>query len=77
VIASAKAPAAQPLVFTSLELSEVLGISPKHLSTLVAEGRVPQPSRLGRRLLWSRTLIEQWVSAGMPDTTSDLAGASR
>ena len=49
------------------ELADLLGISRRHLYALLRAGRVPKARHLGRRALWVRDEIEEWVRAGMPE----------
>ena len=48
----------------------MLGISPRHLETLVAQGLAPAPIRLGRAARWSVGGLAAWADAGC-QTTSD------
>lgn len=43
-----------------------LNISVRHLERLLVQGRVLQPTRFGRRVLWPATEFHDWVAAGCP-----------
>ncbi len=38
-----------------------LGISPRGLEKMVAEGRLPVPVRIGKRAVWSSLAVERWL----------------
>ena len=48
------------------DAAKMLGVSRAHYLKLHCAGRVPMPVRLGRRVLWRRTELEEWVEAGCP-----------
>ena len=54
------------LLLTAAELANQLRISKTLLYELKAQGKLPVPIRLGRRILWPRSEIEQWIHAGCP-----------
>lgn len=57
----------QPLTVTAREAARLLGISERHLWTMLHDGRLgPQPMRFGRAVRWNRAEIEAWLSAGAP-----------
>ena len=47
-------------------LAQALGVSARHIAALHAQGRLPAPIRLGRRVVWVRAEIEDWLAAGAP-----------
>ena len=60
--------ATESLTLTNAEFAQALGISTRHLYTMDQEGRIgPRAVRLGKRVLWSRSAIKDWLSAGAPD----------
>ena len=48
------------------DLARILNVSERTIGSLRARGRLPAPTRLGRRTLWKRSEIERWVAAGCP-----------
>jgi excisionase family DNA binding protein len=55
------------LLITARETAKVLGVSPRHLWTMLHNGRLgPSPVRLGRALRFNRLEIEAWLAAGAP-----------
>lgn len=46
-----------------------LGVSERTFEAQWRAGTLPEPLRLGRRLLWDRKLLDRWA-----DQTSGLAG---
>lgn len=65
MLASTDLPA-NPQAITAKEFANLLGISQRHLWTLLAKKRVPQPIRLGRAVRWNRNHVMSWLSAGAP-----------
>ena len=49
-------------------LAQYLGISPRSIRRLVAEGRIPKPLRIGGSARWNLKLIESWVWGGCKPT---------
>lgn len=47
-------------------VSELLGISQRHLWKLHAGARIPEPIRLGRSVRWNRAELLAWMEAGAP-----------
>ncbi len=57
----------EPLLLGAKEVSQMLGIGRTLFYELNQSGRLgPMPHKLGRRRLWNKQELEQWVSAGMP-----------
>jgi len=54
----------EPLLLSAVEAAKALGISRSQLYSLHSAGRVPLPVRLGRRTLWSREELAQWIRCG-------------
>lgn len=48
------------------ELARMLGISVVMLRRMRSAGKLPQPVRLNRRVLWRLAEVEAWVAAGCP-----------
>jgi prophage regulatory protein len=48
------------------DAARICGISRTLWFDLRAAGRVPKPLRLGRRVLWNRDELDQWMAAGCP-----------
>ncbi|MFO0851817.1 MAG: helix-turn-helix domain-containing protein [Gemmataceae bacterium] len=55
---------AATLAYSAVELADALGISQRHLWRLHDAGRLPAAVRLGRRVVWPRQLIDEWLAAG-------------
>ncbi|MCH7752859.1 MAG: helix-turn-helix domain-containing protein [Planctomycetes bacterium] len=49
------------------EVAKILGISVRHVWALLAQGRLPQPVRLGRSVRWNLKELRDWLDAGAPD----------
>jgi len=45
----------------SEEVCRVLGVTREQLRGMVRRGEIPEPGRLGRRLVWSREAIDRAV----------------
>ena len=48
------------------EAAAYIGVSPSFFDQLVADGRMPQPKRLGSRTIWDRVALDQ-AFAELPD----------
>jgi predicted DNA-binding transcriptional regulator AlpA len=59
--------AAMPLLVGSKEAARLCGISVASWHRLNAAGKVPPPSRLGGRVLWSTELLRLFVAWGCPN----------
>ncbi len=55
----------QPLLNVD-DLTQLLGISRRHVYRLSDTGLMPAPVRLGTSVRWRREDIDQWLSAGCP-----------
>lgn len=58
-----------------IEAAEVVGVSPTLFDAMVADGSMPRPKKVGRRLLWDSWEINRSFSA-LPDETGRFAGNS-
>ena len=48
------------------EVARLLAVSKREVTVLVAEGRMPRPTKLGRLSRWTRASLEAWAAAGCP-----------
>lgn len=48
------------------ELAVLLNVSPRHISTMVASGKMPGPVRIGHSVRWRLAEINAWLAAGCP-----------
>ncbi len=55
------------LLMTAAEVSGLLGISRSLFYELHAEGKVPAPVKLGKRVLWRPDELRAWVDADCPN----------
>jgi len=55
-----------PVLLSVSEVAEMLQISPRHLYSLKASGRLPKPVRLGRSVRWLADELRAWLEAGAP-----------
>ena len=54
------------LLVDGQETARITSLSLRTIERLVSMGRFPRPIRLGRRRLWDRRKLEEWVAAGCP-----------
>ncbi len=55
------------LLLSAQEAATLLGIARSHLYAMHSSGRLgPLPISLGRRTLWSRQELGEWVRCGCP-----------
>ncbi len=57
----------RPILLSAIEAARLLRIGKSLFYSLRSEGRLPQPIKLGTRVLWSKEIIEQWIRDGCPD----------
>jgi predicted DNA-binding transcriptional regulator AlpA len=55
-----------PILLDVTEVSALLGVSARHVWRLADAGGMPKPVKLGRRCVWDRRLLENWIDAGCP-----------
>lgn len=58
--------AGQPLLVSDEQAARMLGISRSLWRRQHSAGRVPMPVKIGRRTLWRREELRDWVSADCP-----------
>ena len=63
---SATEAAASPLVLDAQGLAAAGFGSVRHVRRLDASGRLPRAVRLGRKKVWLRHELKDWLSAGAP-----------
>jgi predicted DNA-binding transcriptional regulator AlpA len=64
----ARTPSAhEPLLLPDRQAAALCGSSRASWHRWRASGRIPPAIRLGRKLLWSRETLVEWVRAGCPD----------
>ena len=49
-------------LFTIRDVAGVLNVSTRGLRKLVADGRFPQPIRVGRLLRWPEATVQEWIA---------------
>lgn len=53
----------ESLLLTAPQVSELLGISTRHLWRMADSGQFPRPISLGLKLKrWSRSVVERWLA---------------
>jgi predicted DNA-binding transcriptional regulator AlpA len=58
--------ALQPLLLPAGDAARLCGISEVTWYRLKAAGKLPQPVRLGGRVLWRLEELRDWIAAGCP-----------
>ncbi len=48
-----------PLGIRREQAAELIGVSASHFDTMVVDGLMPKPTKVGRRRIWNRTKVEQ------------------
>jgi len=54
------------LLLSATDAAHAVGVSRSGFWKLHASARLPAPVRLGRRVLWRRSDLKQWVEQGCP-----------
>jgi predicted DNA-binding transcriptional regulator AlpA len=57
----------EPLLIPDTAAAALAGVSRAHWHRLRVAGKLPPPIRLGRKVLWRRREVEEWIVAGCPD----------
>ncbi len=57
----------EPLLVPDTKAASLAGVSRAHWHRLRAAGKLPPSVRLGRKVLWRRLEIVDWIGAGCPD----------
>lgn len=63
---SSHAAVSEPLALTARDVARLLNVSPRHVATLHATGRLPRPVRFGRSVRWNAEELREWLAAGAP-----------
>ena len=50
-------------VLTVAQVAEYLGLSIRTVETYRADGRMPEPTMVGRTPTWTREQIDQWMTS--------------
>jgi predicted DNA-binding transcriptional regulator AlpA len=66
-MATRHAIAIEALLIGDRECAALCGVSRSHWHTLQAAGKVPSSLKLGRKTLWIKSEISEWISAKCPD----------
>ena len=53
--------------------SRYVGVSARHFDRMVASGDLPQPKRLGNRVIWDRVALDMHIEA-LPESDEVPAG---
>jgi excisionase family DNA binding protein len=54
------------LLLGAEDVARLLSVAPRTVWKMDAAGKIPRPIRLGRRTLWRRAELEEWVEGGCP-----------
>lgn len=64
----AEAATPTPLAVDAKKLAKLLnGVCQRTIRTWDAAGIIPEPIRIGGKVMWSTREIEDWIAAGSPD----------
>lgn len=56
----------QPRGLSRIQAAEYIGVGTTKFDEMVAEGRMPKPKRIGRRVIWDRYALDRAFEA-LPD----------
>lgn len=56
----------EKLLLSSKEVGEIIGVSSRQVWNLLNRGMIPSPVRVGRRTLWKRKDLEEWIDQDCP-----------
>lgn len=60
-------PDGAPLVVDAKRLAELLAVGLRTVRTWDAAGKLPEPLRIGGRVVWRLDELRAWLDAGAPD----------
>lgn len=60
-------PAGAPLVADAKRLAGLLAVGLRTVRTWDAAGKLPEPLRIGGRVVWRLDEVRAWLDAGAPD----------
>jgi predicted DNA-binding transcriptional regulator AlpA len=60
-----------PAMLSAKEAARYCGVGETLWRELVREGRAPEPIYLHDRVLWSRTVLDEWIKGGCLSRCSD------
>ncbi len=63
-------PPSEPLLVSDVAAAALCGCSRSHWHALAAAGKIPSSVKLGRKRLWRREEIQEWVAVGCPDSAT-------
>lgn len=52
-------------LITSADVASMIGCSPRTVTNLVRDGRLPKPTRIGRLVRWHRSVINSFLAASL------------
>ncbi len=55
------------IAISARQLSQMLGVSLRHVWRLNSAGKLPKPIRLGGSVRWNREEVRRWFEASCPD----------
>jgi excisionase family DNA binding protein len=59
-----------PLLIPDIDAARLAGVSRATWHRLRAAGKLPPAVKLGRKVLWRRAEIEEWIRSGCPDAAT-------
>lgn len=62
---------------TKNELADLLRVSVRTITTYMSQGLLPQPTQLGRKLLWSEDVVAQLLQPRVAPRNTPAAGPVR
>lgn len=54
------------LLINALDSADMCGVGKSQWYALVAAGKAPAPIKLGRKSLWRKDELKEWIGAGCP-----------
>lgn len=56
----------EPALVSAKDAAKLCGVGDRMWRTMNRDGRIPEPVRLGRRVLWRVEELRDWARAGCP-----------
>lgn len=57
---------------TKADLAQLFHIAPRTVEHWVQHGKLPKPTKVGRRALWDEAVIRQWVASNFGQLPSGV-----
>lgn len=54
-------------LLTVPQVAKLIGLAPRTVWKMIAEGRIPEPIRVGRYVRFKASEVDRWIKTGCPN----------